>query len=105
MPFWKESMPISCGGAERQRDTPMRREPYSEAVRTFDWDGVRAALGWSGRGEVSLATSIVDRHVGRDAPALIWIGKDGIDRRIGYRELSEASSRFANVLQRHGLRP
>jgi acetyl-CoA synthetase len=83
----------------------MWRKPYSETMRTFDWDGVRAVLGWSGRGKVSLATTIVDRHVGREAPALIWIGKDGLDRRIGYRELSEASSRFANALQRHGLRP
>jgi acetyl-CoA synthetase len=83
----------------------MRRETYSEAVRRFDWNDVRATLGWSKSGKVSLATSIVDRHLGRDAPAIIWIGKDGIDRRISYRELSEASSRLANVLQRHGVRP
>jgi acetyl-CoA synthetase len=83
----------------------MRRKSYNEAVSTFDWNDVRAALGWSARGKVSLATSILDRHVGRDAPALIWIGKDGADRRIGYRELSEASSRFANVLKRLGLQP
>ena len=83
----------------------MRRESYNEAVSTFDWNDVRAALGWSARGKVSLATSILDRHVERDAPALIWIGKDGAARRIGYRELSEASSRFANLLQRFGLQP
>jgi acetyl-CoA synthetase len=83
----------------------MRRESYNEAVSAFDWNDVRAALGWTARGKVSLATSILDRHVERDAPALIWIGKDGAARRIGYRELSEASSRFANLLQRFGLRP
>jgi acetyl-CoA synthetase len=83
----------------------MQRETYSEAVRKFDWNNVRAALGWSQSGKVALATSIVDRHLGRDAPAMIWIGKDGIDRLVRYRELSENSSRFANVLQRHGVRP
>ena len=89
----------------QQGGAPMRRESYSEAVKKFDWNDVRAALGWPKGNKVSLATSIVDRHVGRDAPAMIWIGKDGMDRRVGYRELSETSSRFANVLQRHGVRP
>ena len=83
----------------------MRRRSYSEVVGKFDWNDVRADLGWPRSGKVSLATSIVDRHSGRDAPALIWIGKDGSDRLVSYRELSETSSRFANVLQRHGIMP
>jgi acetyl-CoA synthetase len=66
---------------------------------------VRAALDWPEAGKVSLATAIVDRHAGRDAPALIFLGKDGSDARISYRRLSEASSRLANVLQRHGVQP
>ncbi len=78
---------------------------YTDAIRTFDWSGVRAALGWPDTGKVSLATAIVDRHAAREAPALIWIGKDGREARIGYRQLSEASSRFANVLRRQGLKP
>ncbi len=78
---------------------------YREAVDTFDWNGVRAALGWPDAGDVSLATTIVDRHVAREAPALIWIGKDGSEARISYRELSEASSRFANALRRQGVKP
>jgi len=82
----------------------MRRESYRETCARFAWDSVRAELGWSGNGKVSLATSIVERHVARDVPALICIGKDGTDRRISYRELSQASSRLANVLQRHGVR-
>jgi len=82
----------------------MRRETYREACVRFAWEAIRAGLGWSGNGKVSLATSIIERHVARDAPALICIGKDGTDRRISYRELSQASSRLANVLQRHGVR-
>src|SRR5262249_32218965 len=96
------SMPISCAGVEawQRRITAMQRETYREVCARFGWDSMRAALGWSGTGRVSLATSIVDRHVGRDVPALICIGKDGTERRVSYRELSEASSRFANMLQR-----
>jgi acetyl-CoA synthetase len=82
----------------------MRRDSYGETCARFAWDSVRAELGWSGNDKVSLATSIVERHAARDVPALICIGKDGTDRRISYRELSEASSRLANVLQRHGVR-
>lgn len=94
-------MPTSCAGPGE----PMPRATYSEAVHDFSWQDARTALGWSATGKVSLANSIVERHVGRDAPALIWIGRDGAHRCISYRELSEASSRLANVLRRHGVRP
>jgi acetyl-CoA synthetase len=83
----------------------MRRRPYSEAVRAFDWKDVRTALGWAERGKVSLAASIVDRHVARDTPALICVGRDGTERRVSYRELSEASGRLAGALQRLGVKP
>jgi acetyl-CoA synthetase len=83
----------------------MRREPYSAAANRFHWNNVRAALGWPTTGKVSLGASIVDRHAARDNAAMIWIGKDGTDRRVSYRELSEGSNRFANVLQRQGIRP
>jgi acetyl-CoA synthetase len=83
----------------------MLREPYSAALRSFTWSGVRDTLGWPTNGKVSLGASIVDRHVGRDNPALIWIARDGTERRISYRELSEASNRFAGMLQRHGIAP
>src|SRR5262245_20855501 len=101
------SRPISFAGVEPQLGwiIPMRREPYREACARFAWDNVRAALGWSHNGKVSLATAIADRHLARDVPALICISRDGTDRRVTYRELAETSSRFANVLQRYGVRP
>jgi len=83
----------------------MRRECYREAYARFAWEDVRAALGWSDHGKVCLATSIADRHVARDTPALICISREGTDRRVSYRELADASSRFANVLQRYGVGP
>jgi acetyl-CoA synthetase len=83
----------------------MRRSTYREALRTFDWKDVRGALSWPEAGKVSLATSIVDRHSAKTTPALICVGKDAAERRVSHRELSEASSRFANALRRHGIGP
>lgn len=83
----------------------MPRSAYREALRAFDWKDVRGDLGWPESGKVSLATSILDRHAAKTTPALIWIGTDSTERRFSYRELSEASSRFANALQQHGIRP
>ena len=38
-------------------------------------------------------------------PALLVVGKDGEERAYSYKELSEASNRFANLLQRLGVDP
>jgi len=81
------------------------RANYTDATRSFDWAHVHEALGWQQREAVSLGTSIVDRHVGSDRTALIVIGRDGSEKRLSYRELSEASNRFANVLRRLGVKP
>src|SRR5215475_11277880 len=98
------SMPICFAGVERQWIPTMRRDSYREVCARFAWDDVRSALGWSDNGKVCLATSI-DRHAARDTPALICIDRGGTDRRVSYRELTQASSRFANVLQRYGVGP
>ena len=75
----------------------MRRKSYNEAVSTFDWNDVRAALDWSGGGKVSLATSILDRHAvhvaqstNPEAYALrtfVWLYRDEARARlVGDRE-------------------
>ena len=82
----------------------MISQSYAEAVASFDWKRVLQALEWNASEKVSLGYSIVDRHVGRSRPALLVIGKDGQERSYSYRELSEASNRFANLLQRLGVK-
>jgi len=74
-------------------------------VATFDWAKVRETLGWKEGEPVSLGTSIVDRHVNSDRIALIAIDLAGNERRLTYRDLSEASNRFANLLGRLGVAP
>ena len=83
----------------------MPAENYQEAVANFDWIKVRTALGWKEGEPVSLGTSIVDRHVESGRVALITIDAAGNERHLTYRDLSEASNRFANLLHRVGVVP
>ena len=81
----------------------MSFESYAAAIESFDWAQAHEALGWKAGEKVSLGASIVDRHAGTDRTALIAIDRDGSERRLSYRELSEASNRFANLLRREGV--
>ena len=83
----------------------MSSESYTDAVRAFDWSSVHEALGWESGEKVSLGESIVDRHAASERVALICVGPDGTERRLTYRELSEESNRFANLLRRLGVEP
>jgi acetyl-CoA synthetase len=78
-------------------------EHYSEAVQAFDWLTVQQALGWKPGENVSLGASIVDRHAASERIALICIDRDGGERHLSYRELSEQSNRFANLLRQLGV--
>jgi acetyl-CoA synthetase len=83
----------------------MSSESYTDSIQAFDWSTVHKALGWKPGEKVSLGESIVDRHASSERVALICVGPDGAERRLTYRELSEASNRFANLLQRLGVEP
>lgn len=83
----------------------MSPESYADVIRSFDWETVHEALGWKPGEKVSLGASIVDRHADSGRLALIAIGKDGAERRFTYRDLSQASNRFAHVLRRLGVEP
>ena len=83
----------------------MPSESYTDAIQAFDWSAVHKALGWKPGEKVSLGASIVDRHAASERTALLCVGPDGSERRLTYRELSEASNRFANLLRRQGVEP
>ena len=80
-------------------------ESYADAVQAFDWSTVDKALGWEPGKKVSLGNSIVDRHAASERVALVCVASDGTERCLTYRELSEASNRFANLLQQMGVKP
>ena len=83
----------------------MASKHYEDAVRSFDWAEMRAQLGWRAGEKVSLGASIVDRHAASGRTALISIARDGTEQRLTYKDLSEASNRFANLLCRLGVTP
>ena len=83
------------------------RPSYQQTIAAFDWAMALDDLGWTGRKSVDLAWTMVDRHArGARAgqTAIHWVGANGAERRISFRELSQQSSRFANLLQRIGVR-
>lgn len=77
---------------------------YQAVRQAFSWQTVHDTLGWTGKETVNLGATIIDRHADSDATALIWVARDGAERRIAYRDLAEASNRFANLLTRLGVR-
>ncbi len=79
------------------------RPSYQDLFAAFDWKRVRDALGWRGP-DVSLAHSIIDRHADSADTAIVVVERGGTTRKLSYRELFEASNRFANALQRLGVR-
>ncbi len=78
---------------------------YDEACRTFTWEWARSLLDGLPAGGLNIAHEAVDRHVaGRgDKVALRFVPRAGGTRDVSYRELSQATARFANLLEGMGL--
>jgi acetyl-CoA synthetase len=82
---------------------------YERACREFSWASARALLDGlpDGRG-LNIAHEAVDRHAlsGRDDHVAIrCLPLSGPRRDITYAELAQLTNRFANVLERLGIRP
>lgn len=87
-------------------ERPADKPAYSQVTAAFDWSTALDSLGWSGQATVDLADTIVDRHVrsGKsDRSAIVWVGKDGTERRVTFGQLASESARFANVLRHVGV--
>ena len=54
---------------------------------------------------MNLADTMADRHASLTRPALVWEGRDGTRRTLGFADLAAASARHANLLRRHGVGP
>ena len=87
------------------RVTPNLTDYESERA-AFSWDAIRQELDGLPSGGLNIAYEAVDRHAKgprADHLALRWLGRRGEVRDLTYRDLSNLSSRFANVLQRLGV--
>ena len=74
---------------------------YAAGCAAFSWESARRELTGLPDGGLNIAHEAVDRHAAgarRDQLALRWLGKNGHLRDFTYRQLSEMTSRFANVL-------
>ncbi|WP_119420866.1 acyl-CoA synthetase [Desertibaculum subflavum] len=57
------------------------------------------------RGRLNIAHECIDRHAGRAEPAVIVVRADGADEVLSFRQIAEASSRFAHWLAAEGVEP
>jgi acetyl-CoA synthetase len=56
------------------------------------------------RERLNIAHECIDRHADRSNPAVIVVHADGPDEVLSFREIAEASSRFAHYLQSEGVK-
>jgi acetyl-CoA synthetase len=82
---------------------------YAATCASFSWDEAARLLdGLPGGTGLNICHEAIDRHLqhGRgDKTALRWLGKAGERRELTYRDLSRATSRFANALASLGVQP
>ena len=91
------------------RKTPASGElaPNPVDAAPVSWETARAELEGLPGGGLNIAHEAVDRQVraGRgEVIALRWLGKNGERRTFSYAELARLSNRFANGLNRLGIR-
>jgi acetyl-CoA synthetase len=82
------------------------RAGYGQTLQEFDWSSALRDLGWLGQDQVDLAWTMVDRHLQAglaDRTAVHWIGRDGREHLLRFKELAEQSAQFANCLARLGV--
>jgi acetyl-CoA synthetase len=79
------------------------REPWT---RVLDWSNPPFAK-WFDGGRLNVCENCVDRHAEgplRDKAAIIWEGEPGDQRTLTYGQLHGEVCRFANVLEKNGIR-
>ena len=91
----------------RSDDRP-NLDDYDTLCREFRWGDALDLLDGLPGGGLNIAYEAVDRHVAHgngDRLALRWIDNDETAHDFSYRDLAEATNRFANVLATLGLQP
>lgn len=81
---------------------------YERSCGAFTWAQAQQELTGlpDGKG-LNIAHEAIDRHAAsarRQHLAMRWLGKDGTVREFSYEQLQRLTNRFANVLQRLGVR-
>jgi len=83
-------------------EAPRDREPAQALARHRQRC---AAFRWDVPPAFNFGRDVVDRYARRDGPALWWKSADGLERRLRFSEVSEASDRIAALLAASGVGP
>jgi acetyl-CoA synthetase len=67
-----------------------------------DYEAMCARHRWDVPERYNIARDVCDKHP-RDKLAMVWEDWRGSERRVSFGELQDMSSRFANVLEAHGV--
>ncbi len=72
-----------------------RMDDYEKAYFSFRWDVPPT---------FNFGADVIDAYAQEDdKTALIWCNADGVERTFSFADISDLSSRFANVLKDHGI--
>jgi acetyl-CoA synthetase len=82
---------------------------YAQDCAAFSWSQARTWMDGLPEGNgLNIAHEAVDRHAtgpAAERTAIRWLGRDeGVSRELSYRDLAALSARFANMLDRLGVR-
>jgi acetyl-CoA synthetase len=76
-----------------------------QKVLSYDWKG-KIDIRWFEGGKTNICSNALDRHLDTQGGRLayLWIGNDGEERRITYKDLSKEVGRAANALKSLGVK-
>lgn len=82
-------------------------QDYDQTRHNFSWNSIETGFDWYNGAVYNIAHEALDRHAEgwrKNKIALYWVSADGEERKYTFRDLRDRSNRFANVLERLGVR-
>src|SRR5690606_9002513 len=80
---------------------------YESVYANFDWEDVKKEFSWYYTGKVNIAYEAIDRHAEnpkkKNQVALLY-SAPGREEKLTFDELRRKSNRFANVLDKYGVK-
>ncbi|MBI5416345.1 acetate--CoA ligase [Candidatus Poribacteria bacterium] len=80
---------------------------YTAMKKDFKWEDIHKELNFLPGGKINLAYEVIDRHTLTDKKnkiALIWDGKNNIEEKYTFNDLSKLSNKFANCITKLGIK-
>ncbi|HUV43017.1 MAG TPA: acetate--CoA ligase [Patescibacteria group bacterium] len=80
---------------------------YQKTYNHFGWQEAEKELEWFPQKKLNAAYNAVDRHLEgprKNKVALYWQGENGQKQKYTFRELSQLSNQFGNVLKKLGVK-